>query len=122
MLKERIIFRNDIINETKTILDFKNKEIDKVFMKNIWNQNINNAINQIKEKIKNSTNFSSENLKDDYLNILNYKKIKIRDGMQALRLCLTRKTSGPDLFKIIVILGIKESIKRIDKNLNVIND
>ena len=103
LLKERIIFRNDIINETKTILDFKNKEIDKVFMKNIWNQNINNAINQIKEKIKNSTNFSSENLKDDYLNILNYKKIKIRDGMQALRLCLTRKTSGPDLFKIIVI-------------------
>ena len=42
--------------------------------------------------------------------------------MQSLRLCLIKNPVGPDIFEMIKILGIKESINRLNKNLIEIND
>ena len=61
-------------------------------------------------------------MKEYYFNLLNKNKIKIGIGMQALRLSITGKTSGPDLFSIIKILDNSKMIKRIKKNTKIIND
>ena len=82
---------------------------------------MSHVLKSIKEKIKNST-ITNEKLKKHYFQILKNQKIKIGEGMQALRLCVTSKTYGPDLFEIIDVLGKKECLKRIDKSLKIIND
>ena len=121
LLKERITFKNDIISEINNILNFQTQDLDKTFIQNKWNTKISHAVNSIKEKIKNST-ITNERLKKYYFQVLKNQKIKIGEGMQALRLCITSKTYGPDLFEIINILGKRECLKRIDKSLKIIND
>ena len=121
LLKERIIFKNEIISEINNILNFKAQDLDKTFIQNKWNKKMSHVLKSIKEKIKNST-ITNEKLKKHYFQILKNQKIKIGEGMQALRLCVTSKTYGPDLFEIIDVLGKKECLKRIDKSLKIIND
>ena len=42
--------------------------------------------------------------------------------MKCLRLCITGRDKGPDLFQIINILKRKETIERLSKSLKIIND
>ena len=52
-------------------------------------------------------------LKTDYLSLLKENDIKVAEGMQALRVCLTGRDKGPDLFKIISYLGAEETLRRV---------
>ena len=42
--------------------------------------------------------------------------------MKCLRLCVTGRDKGPDLFQIINILKRKEVIDRLSESLKTIND
>jgi len=121
LIKHRLTFKKDIIKEARNILDTSYQILDQNFLKNKWNEPIYSSIIETISFIKNSKNISINEIKKSYLNILNKKEIKIGDGMQSLRLCLIKTPIGPDIFKIIKILGIKESIDRINKNLTEIN-
>ena len=50
------------------------------------------------------------------------REIKIGDGMKALRLCISGKLSGVDLFSLINIIKNDIIIKRINNSLKLIND
>ena len=47
--------------------------------------------------------------------------IKIGDGMKALRVCISGKQSGADLFSLIIIKR-EIIIQRINNSLNTLND
>ena len=122
LIKERVTFKKELIKEARNILDPNHRDLDQNFIKKKWNEKIYNSIIEIIKLIKNSKNISIKEIKKSYLDILNKNEIKIGDGMQSLRLCLIKNPTGPDIFEIIEILGLKESINRIHKNLIDIND
>ena len=121
LIKNRVIFKKDIIKETRNILDPDYQILDQNFIQKKWNKKINSSIIEIINFIKSSNNIPIDEIKKSYLEILNKNEIKIGDGMQSLRLCLIKTPVGPDIFEIIKILGVKESINRFNNNLIEIN-
>ncbi|HIF48848.1 MAG TPA: glutamate--tRNA ligase [Cytophagales bacterium] len=121
LLKERLTFKNDILIESNNILE-EPKNLDKNFINKEWSKDLNNVIIELNRYIKENHLIKPEKIKDYYLNQLKNNNIKIGIGMQALRLCIIGKISGPDLFIIIEILGNSKINKRISKTLNKIND
>jgi len=87
------------------------------FFKNI--KNIKSILTELHNQIKDEKN---KNIKEIYFSILNKNNIKIGIGMKCLRLCITGRDKGPDLFQIINILKRKETIERLSKSLKIIND
>ena len=87
-----------------------------------WSKNLNNVIIELNRYIKENHLIKPKKIIDYYVNQLKHNNIKIGIGMQALRLCIIGKISGPDLFIIIEILGNSKINKRISKTLNKIND
>ena len=121
LIKNRATFKKDIIKETRNILDPDYQILDQNFIQKKWNKKINSSIVEIINLIKNSKNIPINKIKKSYLEVLSKNEIKIGDGMQSLRLCLIKNPVGPDIFEVIKILGIKESINRLNKNLIEIN-
>jgi|TARA_B110000263_G_scaffold247349_1_gene260035 glutamyl-tRNA synthetase len=121
LTKGRLIFKNDIIKEANDILD-ETKIIKNNFIETKWSKNINEVLKILVEYVEKNNNILPEKIKEYYFNLLNKNKIKIGIGMQALRLSITGKSSGPDLFSIIKILDNSKTIKRIKKNIKIIND
>ena len=121
LIKNRATFKKDIIKETRNILDPDYQILDQNFIQKKWNKKINSSILEIINLIKNSKNIPIDKIKKSYLEVLSKNEIKIGDGMQSLRLCLIKNPVGPDIFEVIKILGIKESINRLNKNLIEIN-
>ena len=122
LIKNRATFKKDIIKESRNILDPDYQILDQNFIQKKWNEKINSSILEIINLIKNSKNIPIDKIKKSYLEVLSKNEIKIGDGMQSLRLCLIKNPVGPDIFEMIKILGIKESINRLNKNLIEIND
>ena len=108
--KNRVNTLNEIINEIMCFI-----KCDELNLKLLRNFNFNDLgqlwINEIH-------NLSSIN-KDDINNIINKTsnllKITGKQLFIPLRLMLINKEHGPDLFTIINILGINESIRRIQR-------
>ena len=121
LTKERLIFKNDIIKEANDILN-ETKIMKNNFIEKKWSKDINNVIKILTEYLEKNNDILPNKIKEYYFNLLNKNKIKIGIGMQALRLSITGKTSGPDLFSIIKILDNSKTIKRIKKNTKIIND
>ena len=67
-------------------------------------------------------NESIDSIKNYYMQEMRKREIKIGDGMKALRLCISGKLSGVDLFSIIYIIKNDIIIKRINNSLKLIND
>ena len=120
-MKERLTFKHDILIESNNILE-EPKNLDENFINKKWSKDLNNVIIEFNRYIKENHLIKTEKIKDYYLNQLKNNNIKIGIGMQALRLCIIGKISGPDLFIIIEILGNSKINKRILKTLNKIND
>ena len=67
-------------------------------------------------------NESIDVIKNYYVEEMKKREIKIGDGMKALRLCISGKLSGVDLFSLINIIKNDIIIKRINNSLKLLND
>ena len=67
-------------------------------------------------------NINPNKLKEIYFDMLKNNDVKIGQGMKSLRVLLTGKTSGPDLFTLTEILGKDKIVIRLKKSMNIIND
>jgi glutamyl/glutaminyl-tRNA synthetase len=74
------------------------------------------------KSLKESKNINSVELKENYFNQLKENNIKIGDGMKSLRVMMTGKISGPDLFTILEIIKRDILIIRLEKSIKIIND
>jgi glutamyl-tRNA synthetase len=54
--------------------------------------------------------------------VLEKNQVKIGKVLQALRLAITGAGAGPDLMQIIELLGREETVKRIDRAIEVLSD
>ncbi len=113
LIKERANFIADFW-ENSHFFFIAPKQYDEKAVKKHWKPEIPELLNQVKEIINNSSNFTRDNLHDEVIKYIEKNEISVGKIMNALRLCIVGSPSGPDLFKIIELIGKKETINRIE--------
>ena len=123
LMRERIEFTHQLWTEGKFFFE-KPASYDEQLIKKKWNDQAVEILDGYQSRILDSVKLDSESAKEILSNLLEEKGVKIGQVMQALRLAITGKSGGPDLMKIIEILGKQEVVERINyaiDNLPVIH-
>ncbi len=119
LVRERVEFKNNILKESKLVLEYNKNKFKENLNKLKFSQNEFQVINSFNNELE---NINKEDSKELFFKLLKENEIKIGDGMKRLRLCITGEISGADLFTIIRILKKERLIQRIKISLNSIND
>ena len=85
-----------------------------------FNSELEEAIKLLIKNLKEIKNIDT--IKNFYFNEMKKNNIKIGDGMKALRVCISGKQSGADLFSLINIIKREIILQRINNSLNILND
>ena len=112
----------EILNECKKIISYDKKEIRSNSKEIKLTENILGIIEGFIKKLEDIDNINPNKLKEIYFDMLKNNDVKIGQGMKSLRVLLTGKTSGPDLFTLTEILGKDKIVIRLKKSMNIIND
>jgi glutamyl-tRNA synthetase len=89
-------------------------------IKKYTNQNTKPILNAFIDKIK-KIELTHDNFQTLINNLANDSEEKVINVAQGIRIALIGKSAGPGLFEMIEILGIDESIKRIESFIEKIN-
>ena len=122
LAKDRVNFQMEILNECKKIIGYDKKEIRSNSKEIKLTENILGIIEDFIKKLEQIDNINTNKLKEIYFDMLKNNDVKIGQGMKSLRVLLTGKTSGPDLFTLTEILGKDKIVLRLKKSMNIIND
>lgn len=119
IMKERVTFPADFWKEGKFFF-LAPTSYDESVVQNKWTGEAVTILEQFRENIKSYKNLNSELATEELNGILQKNNIKIGKVMQAMRLAITGVGAGPDLMKIMEIIGKEETVKRIDNALNTL--
>ena len=120
IVRERVEFRKNIIKEIHSIIDYNISDLKENISKINFNSELEEAIKLLLKNLKEIKNIDT--IKNFYFNEMKENNIKIGDGMRALRVCISGKKSGADLFSLINIIKREIIIQRINNSLNTLND
>jgi glutamyl-tRNA synthetase len=121
LMKERVTFPKDFWEEGKFFFLAPDK-YDESVVNSKWNAEASMIITQFRKALASVNTLTAENAKLLLNEVLEKNNVKIGKVLQALRLSVTGIGSGPDLMSIIEMIGKEETIKRIDKALNMFNN
>ena len=116
VLKGRVTFPDDFWKEGSFLFSAPQTYEERVVNKK-WNAIAADFLNAYAEKLNSVEQLSAENAKEILDNLMSEKNVKPGQVMQALRLAVTGKGSGPDLMEVLKILGSNEVVSRIQKAL-----
>ena len=109
MIKDRVILTNDLWNLSYYLfineIEYNQKVIEKLDIN--YKENLKNYIAFLEEN-------NLENLKEETNEFIKSKNINLGKFMQSLRYALVGDLKGIDLFEIIKIINIKNTIIRIN--------
>jgi glutamyl-tRNA synthetase len=114
ILKNKAKSLEDIYINSKFIYDYNNQINDD---KNIINSNTKIYIKDFYEEIKNLKNEDENKLIEINEKIIKKNNIKFKDFGQPLRLILTNSSQAPSIKDIVKILGISETVSRLQRHL-----
>jgi glutamyl-tRNA synthetase len=117
LVKERLNTFLDLGRELAVFLG-QPKEYDLAVVKKIGRETAFDILNFC--KLKESIISNPKVLKEELMAFGSKNEISFGNIMKTLRLCLVGNLSGPDLFKIIEIIGPKEALNRIESLTNKI--
>ena len=117
LVKERLNTFLDLGRELAVFLG-QPKEYDLAVVKKIGREAAFDILNFC--KLKESIISNPKVLKEELMAFGSKNEISFGNIMKTLRLCLVGNLSGPDLFKIIEIIGPKEALNRIESLTNKI--
>lgn len=112
-LKERATFVSDMWEEGKYFF-VSPKEYDEKTLRKKWKDNIPEILLDLKERLEKIDDFKSEQIEQDFKEVLLKNNIGMGQLLPAFRLALTGIGMGPSLFNIAEIIGQEETIQRID--------
>ena len=117
LIKERL---NNLFDVEKEVFVFVSqpKNYDLEAIEKITRNTIYNILNfcKLKEELLSEPLL----LKESLMSFGSENKISFGNIMKTLRLCIVGRLSGPDLFKIIDIIGPEETLQRIESLINKI--
>ncbi|MDA7564660.1 glutamate--tRNA ligase [Pelagibacteraceae bacterium] len=114
ILKNKAKSLEDIYINSKFIYDYNNQIND---IENIINSNTKTYIKDFYEEIKNLKNEDENKLIEINEKIIKKNNIKFKDLGQPLRLILTNSSQAPSIKDIVKILGISETVSRLQRHL-----
>ena len=117
LVKERLNTFLDLGRELAVFLG-QPKEYDLAVVKKIGRETAFDILNFC--KLKESIISNPKVLKEELMAFGSKNEISFGNIMKTLRLCMVGNLSGPDLFKIIEIIGPEEALNRIESLTNKI--
>jgi len=112
LVKERVVFPKELWNQSSFF--FKAPEsYDEKSVKDKWKENSVSLMQQVIPVIEKAESTNAEFLKEKISSFINENQLGMGVVMNALRISIVGASSGPDLFKIIEMIGKEETIKRI---------
>jgi len=121
LMKERIVFPKDFWEEGRFFFQSPEAYDEKVVASK-WTGEAVDAIADFKVQLDLLAEIKAEEAKKVLTEVLEKRNLKIGKILQALRVAVTGKGAGPDLMEIIEVLGKKETVLRIEKALQVLNN
>jgi glutamyl-tRNA synthetase len=118
MVKERANFVNELWDLTDYFF-MAPTFYDEKATKN-WKEDTSDLMKRLIDVLKNMEEFTSINIETLVKNWMTQNEIGMGKIMQPLRLSLVGALKGPHLFDIVEMIGKEESIKRIEKAIEIL--
>lgn len=112
MVKERCIFVTDIWDQAYFFFETPS-EYNASVVKKRWKEQTPEQIKAIQTIFEESQTWKEKGLHDEVAAYIEKNELGFGAIMNALRLVIVGDSKGPDLFKIIELIGKEESLKRI---------
>ncbi|MEP2024904.1 MAG: glutamate--tRNA ligase [Reichenbachiella sp.] len=116
LMQERIDFTPELLSKGKYFFEAPNAYIDKVVRKK-WNQTTKAVFESFSSQIENGE-LKAEDFQSNLEQATAAHETKVGMVMQILRVAVTGEAGGPDLMKIMEVLGTNEVAHRIEKATN----
>jgi glutamyl-tRNA synthetase len=119
LIKERAHFVKDFW-EQSSFFFVAPDSYDPQVVKKRWKENVPAIMIQIRDIIAKVGNFEAENLKAEITRFVEKNEIGLGVVMNALRLVVVGGGFGPDMMKIVELLGKEEIVRRINAGIEKI--
>jgi glutamyl-tRNA synthetase len=117
MVKERVSFVNEFWEQSSFFFQAPTAYDEKTVKKR-WKENTGILLSDLLLLIRNTTPFTRNNLHDSIAAYLEEKQIGMGQVMIGMRLCIVGSGTGPDLFNIMEMIGMEETVERIGKGVS----
>ncbi len=118
LVKERATFASELWDLSEFFFEAPTSYEEKA-TKN-WKEDTSELMEKLIEVLKNTLDFSTENVENTVKAWMTENEIGMGKIMQPLRLSLVGSLKGPHLFDIISIIGKEETIARINKAIETL--
>ncbi|RLD79202.1 MAG: glutamate--tRNA ligase [Bacteroidetes bacterium] len=116
LVKERVNFVHEIWDQASFFFEAPTFYDEKTVKKR-WKDNTGQLLTDVLSIIRASDPFERDVIHDKVAAYLEEKEIGMGQVMIGMRLCLVGSGTGPDLFTIMEMIGIEETIARIEKGI-----
>ena len=121
IIKERITFHKEILSEGDYLFASPKSYNEKTVNKK-WKKESVTHLKSLAGEMKKMANFSASSIEQLFHAYLQDNELGFGKVMPVLRLSITGKGMGPSMFLIIELLGLKESLMRIDTAIKKLGD
>ena len=118
LIKERATFVTDFW-ELGSYFFCSPTDYDEKAVKKAFKEDTGDLLRELVNILKNIDDFRSEKVSETVKSWITAKEIGFGKVMMPLRLSLVGSLQGPDVFEIAALIGKDETIKRIEKILNI---
>ncbi|MEO9965185.1 MAG: glutamate--tRNA ligase [Reichenbachiella sp.] len=112
LLQERIDYIPELLSKGRYFFEVPVSYVEKIVRKK-WNDSARNVFNSFSELLANGSDLKAENYQAFLEQATASNEVSVGAVMQILRVALTGESGGPDLMKIMEVLGTKAVLERI---------
>ena len=122
LMKERVTFPRELWTSARYFYQSPQQYDEKTVNKK-WTAEATDALSTFADALATKSDaLRAEQAKAVFTEVLEQRDVKIGKVMPVLRLALTGESGGPDLMQIIEVLGRNETVERIKKARQVLQD
>jgi glutamyl-tRNA synthetase len=119
LVKDRVSFVKELWDQSWFFFKAP-EEFDQKVVKKRWKDHTPQILNDLMELIKGLEDFSSESCESEVKKWAEEKELGLGQVLSPFRLTIVGGSVGPHLFDIIAVLGKEETLRRMEKALEVL--
>jgi glutamyl-tRNA synthetase len=112
LIQERTVFPQDFWEQGQYFFQVP-EQYDTTIIQNKWTKQVTEVLQALVEIWPNLKDFKAASIKESLSKVLETQSLKRHELMPAIRVALTGLGAGPDLMRIMEILGQQECIQRL---------
>lgn len=121
LLKPRITLLPDFLKESRFI--FERPEVyEQKMLEKKWNAVNRDAMLKVFEQIRDAAHFGDATFESEIKGFIDENKFGLGNILPLLRVCMSGSSQGPDVFRMMAILGKEELIQRLDAAFRAFDD